>query len=249
MDELYETAAKTLPLFKQTLSEIAKKANIDIADKNKFSIAPLKNKGRASEKAESDYSKRAPGPKESWLMDIVRGKIICTNGDEIESLINSLKNCSCTAIVRLKNRCKHPNFNGYRDFLINILFELPNGSHHICELQIHIKQILDMEHKVRSHLVYEYFRTYFNGNMDAVEKRLTLLMDENVRGTESNSPEEMVDRVIKENKLSDDTLREISDFVKHMGLLDQSMKIQNALVEKSKNAKGDEKIRRSAGHF
>ena len=64
-------------------------------------------------------------------------------------------------IVRMKNRCAKPLFQGYRDFLLNLAFKLPGGSHHIAELQIHFRQIKLAGVAAKSHETYEYFRSFF----------------------------------------------------------------------------------------
>ena len=64
-------------------------------------------------------------------------------------------------IVRMKNRCAKPLFQGYRDFLLNLAFKLPGGSHHIAELQIHFRQIKLAGVATKSHETYEYFRSFF----------------------------------------------------------------------------------------
>ena len=78
-------------------------------------------------------------------------------------------------IVRVKNRFDPPLFNGYRDILMNVAVKVENVSH-LCELQVHLKAIKDSEPMHKSHLTYEFFRSYFLGNAEAVEERLKLLL-------------------------------------------------------------------------
>ena len=57
---------------------------------------------------------------------------------------------------------------------MNVAVKVENVKH-LCELQIHLMPIKDSEALHRSHTVYEYFRSFFLGNSDAVEKRLEML--------------------------------------------------------------------------
>jgi len=76
-------------------------------------------------------------------------------------------------VVRLKNRFKTPLFNGYRDALYNIVVKCGNGVTHVCEVQLHLADIV--AHKERSHVFYEYFRAYFSGS-GAEESRMKALI-------------------------------------------------------------------------
>ena len=104
----------------------------------------------------------------------------------------------------MKNRSAKALFQGYRDFLLNLAVTLPDGTVHVCELQVHYRRIkvgfaevsssrveysniyesllifayfslhaattklLGIEHK--SHETYEFFRSYFMGNMGPAAK-------------------------------------------------------------------------------
>jgi len=50
---------------------------------------------------------------------------------------------------------------------------LPDGTSMIVELQVHLAKIL--EFKAETHVYYEYFRTYFCGNVDVVAERMQVL--------------------------------------------------------------------------
>ena len=86
-----------------------------------------------------------------------------------------------------------PLFNGYQDILMNVAVKVENVSH-LCELQIHLMPIKESEALHRSHTVYEYFRSFFLGNSDAVAQRLEMLCKLPV--DEANDVEELVDRVL-----------------------------------------------------
>ena len=76
------------------------------------------------------------------------------------------------SVVRFKNRFKKPMQDGGRDMNFNIIVTLHDGTRFVCELQIHLKQILDFN--AASHIVYEFFRAFFKGS-SAVIKRSELL--------------------------------------------------------------------------
>jgi hypothetical protein len=76
-------------------------------------------------------------------------------------------------LLRFKNRFRVPTFNGYRDALMNFQVVLDDGTRMIVELQIHLKQI--MEFKKTTHVFYEYFRTYFSGDLGIVAERMAYL--------------------------------------------------------------------------
>ena len=98
-------------------------------------------------------------------------------------------------IVRTKNRFAPPLFNGYQDILMNVAVKVENVKH-LCELQIHLMPIKDSEALHRSHTVYEYFRSFFLGNSDAVEKRLDMLCKLPVDQAEDVG--ELVDHVLRD---------------------------------------------------
>ena len=202
-------------------------------------VAPLKRRERALEKASNDYDDRDPGPAVSWLFDIVRGKAVCETGDQILAVWNHLQACKADGleIARVKNRCAKPNFNGYRDFLLNLKLPILGGadgrsivSWHMCELQIHIKQITDAEKRLNSHTTYEYFRTYFFGNMDAMGKRLNLVLK--LGNMEATSLSEMVDRVLADGASDARTLDDVAALCKMMDQAAFVEKLRRAILDK-----------------
>ena len=96
----------------------------------------------------------------SWLFDIVRGQVVCETEAGIVSLYEALEANPDVDIVRVKNRFNPPLFNGYRDILMNVAVKVGSVSH-LCELQIHLKAIKDSEPMHKSHLTYEFFRSFF----------------------------------------------------------------------------------------
>ena len=92
-----------------------------------MAAAPPKARARAAAKASEDDGRREPGPPEAWLFDVVRGKAVCETGDEILAVWESIANDPNVEVVRVKNRCAAPKFNGYRDFLINLRVRVGGG--------------------------------------------------------------------------------------------------------------------------
>ena len=76
---------------------------------------------------------------------------------------------------------------------MNVAVKVENVSH-MCELQIHLMPIKESEALHQSHTVYEYFRSFFLGNSDAVAQRLEMLCKLPV--DEANDVEELVDHVL-----------------------------------------------------
>ena len=157
-----------------------------------LTVAGLKGKERAAAKASEEYKDKTE-PFVSWLFDVVRGSVLCETEDAIVRLFRAIEANPNIEIVRVKNRFNPPLFNGYRDILMNVAVKVKNVSH-LCELQIHLKAIKDSEPMHKSHLTYEFFRSFFLGNAEAVEERLNLLMALPV--DEANDVEELVDHVL-----------------------------------------------------
>jgi tetratricopeptide (TPR) repeat protein len=80
-------------------------------------------------------------------------------------------------IIRLKNRFVRPTPSGFRDLLLNIgvTVETATGSRtFICEVQIHHAAMLRYDRGNDSHSHYEFFREYFKGSNESVQKRIQL---------------------------------------------------------------------------
>ena len=50
------------------------------------------------------------------------------------------------------------------------MWQVRPGAWVVCEVQVHLAAILS--HKEESHHYYEFFRSYFCGSSDAIEKRI-----------------------------------------------------------------------------
>ena len=78
---------------------------------------------------------------------------------------------------------------------MNVAVKVENVSH-MCELQIHLMPIKESEALHQSHTVYEYFRSFFLGNSDAVAQRLEMLCKLPVDQAEDVS--ELVNHVLRD---------------------------------------------------
>jgi hypothetical protein len=167
LDALYEVAALAKVQFEEIMTAACPESGV------KLMFAPLKGRDRAGAKARDEYADKT-APCYSWLFDITRGAALCQTEDAIVQLYASLEADDRVDIVRTKNRFAPPLFNGYQDILMNVAVKVENVSH-LCELQIHLMPIKESEALHQSHTVYEYFRSFFLGNSDAVAQRLEML--------------------------------------------------------------------------
>jgi tetratricopeptide (TPR) repeat protein len=186
LDALYEVAALARVQFEEIMTAACPESGV------KLMFAPLKGRDRAGAKARDEYADKT-APCYSWLFDITRGAALCQTEDAIVQLYASLEADDRVDIVRTKNRFAPPLFNGYQDILMNVAVKVENVSH-LCELQIHLMPIKESEALHQSHTVYEYFRSFFLGNSDAVAQRLEMLCKLPV--DEANDVEELVDHVL-----------------------------------------------------
>ena len=176
LDDLYEAAAQAQPEFKRVMTGMLK--NVKGFVETDFKLAALKPRDRAYHKAKEEYSDRKPGPPECWLYDVVRGSVICKSFKQIKE-VNSWLGKHCH-IVKGKNRFAWPCFNGYHDFLYHISIPFGDGLAHICELQVHHKDLksLDVQFGLPTH--YETFRSSFAGGWreeDAIISDLEMLSE------------------------------------------------------------------------
>jgi hypothetical protein len=132
----------------------------------------LKGRKRTEEKAHDDYSERKPGPAVSWLYDIVRGSIEFSSSEQLLKCIELMKKDKSILIVKAKNRFEHPSLSGYRDLNILIQIDTSQGFKHICVVEMHHKAIKKLDKKLKSHVYYEYFRSYFAGATGSLKERL-----------------------------------------------------------------------------
>ena len=164
---VYSFAEQAREVYVDTVTAALAAADVDVGV---FTCCGLKSKQRAREKAENEYDSRF-----ERLVDVVRGMCVFTTEEELVDFFTALSNNGNIKLLRVKNRFNPPNFNGYRDLLLNI--SVPVGSENfICELQIHLQQIKESDALYKSHQAYEFFRAYFMGNADAVQKRLEMVL-------------------------------------------------------------------------
>jgi len=187
LDALYEVAALASVQFEEIMTAAC-------PDGVTLKIAPLKGRDRAGAKARDEYKDKT-APCYSWLFDITRGAALCQTEEALVGLYKALEADDRVDIVRTKNRFAPPLFNGYQDILMNVAVKVENVSH-MCELQIHLMPIKDSEALHRSHTVYEYFRSFFLGNSDAVAQRLEMLCKLPVDQAEDVG--ELVDHVLRD---------------------------------------------------
>lgn len=91
-------------------------------------------------------------------------------------MVNEIMAHPSVKVLRIKNRFRNPTPAGYRDIMMNLLIE-DGEIKHIAELQVHHKEVKNFFSSKRNgnsdaHMHYEYFREYFAGQMEAVEKRM-----------------------------------------------------------------------------
>ena len=139
--------------------------------------APLKGRARAREKINDDYHGHA-----RRLCDCVRCSVIVNTEAQLIAVAQALDDSAAAPdgvefqLVKLKNRFKEPLYNGYRDALYSIRVRIPGtDAWHVCEMQLHLAEII--AHKSATHVLYEFFRSYFAGNMEAVDKRMHVLIE------------------------------------------------------------------------
>merc|ERR1711871_783503 len=168
-----------------------------------MSIAPLKGRDRAEQKMRDDYSDIEPGPPAVWLMDIVRGKIEVDTGEQAVKIVNYLRQHA--DVVRLKNRCVPPLFTGYRDINLNVCV-----SGHVCEVQLHFAALVQADKKLQSHTAYEFFRSHFSGNVDAIKDKLGLLLQLGNRATGTQSMHSIVKSLLADKTVSSNMLGDVA---------------------------------------
>lgn len=105
-------------------------------------LAPPKGLERAQVKVDTDYDG-------DWskLLDVVRAAVAVDNWYDLEKAVGDLDEVGLPLARKPKNRFKEPLKNGYRDFLVN--YRLPSGM--VCEVQFHLKPILQAREKEKEH--------------------------------------------------------------------------------------------------
>jgi len=196
-DELEEVARAAMPGFTTLMRRVVTTTGLDpdayalhqgarlpIEGRNFFrvlTIAPLKSRKRCDEKVTNEY-----GGEYDCVLDCVRCSIVVESEQQLQTAMSFLSEGDVSllaqappadaagtfVVVRLKNRYSEPLFNGYRDALINIALAV-GKCWVVCEVQLHIAAMLAL--KADMHIYYEFFRSFFSGNTDAVERRMEAL--------------------------------------------------------------------------
>ena len=186
LDEVYLAAERARPEFAKLMNAIVVNAGVEpdapvIVDGRplgykQLESAPLKGRARAREKIEDDYRGQA-----RRLCDCVRCSVIVNSEAQLIAVAQALEDSAAAPdgvefkVVKLKNRFKEPLYNGYRDALYSIRVRVPGtDAWHVCEMQLHLAEII--AHKSATHVLYEFFRSYFAGNMEAVDERMQVLI-------------------------------------------------------------------------
>jgi tetratricopeptide (TPR) repeat protein len=178
LDDLYDAAQLTREALIKVLDDLTDEVN-GLYNES-IELPDLKPRDRAYEKAKEEYGDRRPGPPESWLYDVARASVICKSYKQMADVNKWLgKNVH---IVSSKNRFYEPVFNGYRDLLYHISIPYRGKLTHICEIQVHHKDIkaLDLQYGLPKH--YEFFRSCFAGPWRTQEQILEDLVMMNKYG-------------------------------------------------------------------
>ncbi len=93
----------------------------------------------------------------SKMRDISRATLKTPTFQQIYEAYKALQQEAWVEIVQVKNKYLTPNFMGYRDINMNLRVTLSDGSRHICELQMHLEQVLEIKNTV-NHRCYEEVR-------------------------------------------------------------------------------------------
>jgi len=202
LEDVFRAARAVKPWFTAMMTEIVEEAGLKPDEEvlykghrllldddmyfTRLTMASLKSEERAKEKVNFEYDNDF-----SRLVDLVRCSVVLDTEEQFLAVVERLQRDDVSQryqVVRLKNRFKSPLFNGYKDVLYSIRVRIgETNTWHVCEVQLHLAALL--KHKKASHIYYCYFRTYFAGNVDAVEKQMALL--EHIAGTsesEEHSP-------------------------------------------------------------
>jgi len=170
LGEVYEAAYQIKQTLRDLLDKMVDKVKgIDYTDAK---IAELKPRDRANEKAREEYLTRSPGPPESWLYDILRASVICHNMKQMEAVNKFLSKRA--HIVQAKNRFANPAYSGYRDLLYHVQLEWlhKDDVSFVAEIQVHHKDVLNLENLFGLQNHYRYFRPCFAGPARSVVETL-----------------------------------------------------------------------------
>lgn len=163
LGEVYEAAYQIKQSLRDLLDKVVDKVKgLDYVDAQ---IVELKPRDRANDKAREEYLFRSPGPAETWIYDILRSSVMCKTMKQVESVNKFLMKKA--HIVQVKNRFRRPAYSGYRDILYHVLLDWPykEGVQFIAEIQVHHKDVLNLEKMFGLPNHYNYFRPIFAGPM------------------------------------------------------------------------------------
>jgi len=170
LGEVYEAAYQIKQALRDLLDQMVDKVKgLDYVDAQ---IVELKPRDRANDKAREEYLFRSPGPAETWIYDILRSTVICKTMKQVESVAKFLGKKA--HIVQVKNRFRRPAFSGYRDILYHVLLDWPykEGVQFIAEIQVHHKDVLNLEKMFGLPNHYKFFRPIFCGPMRSTVETL-----------------------------------------------------------------------------
>mmetsp|Transcript_25035 Transcript_25035/g.69054 ORF Transcript_25035/g.69054 Transcript_25035/m.69054 type:complete len:665 (+) Transcript_25035:199-2193(+) len=161
LGEVYEAAYQIKQSLRDLLDAMVDKVKgLDYVDAK---IVELKPRDAANDKAREEYLTRTPGPPESWIYDILRASVTCKTIKQMESVNKFLKKKA--HIVQAKNRFAAPAFSGYRDLLYHVLLDWPykENVQFVAEIQVHHKDVLNLQKMFGLLNHYKYFRPIFAG--------------------------------------------------------------------------------------
>ena len=170
LGEVYEAAYQIKQGLRDLLDKMVDKVKgLDYVDAK---IVELKPRDRANEKAREEYLIRNPGPPESWLYDILRASVTCQTKKQMIQVNKFLSKKA--HIVQVKNRFASPAYSGYRDILYHILLDwhYKENVQFVAEIQVHHKDVLNLEKMFGLQNHYKYFRTCFAGPERSVEETM-----------------------------------------------------------------------------
>ena len=170
LGEVYEAAYQIKQSLRDLLDKIVDKVKgLDYVDAR---IAELKPRDRANEKAREEYLLRQPGPPETWLFDVLRASISCKTIKQMESVNKYLGKKA--HIVQAKNRFAQPAYSGYRDLLYHVYldWQYKEGVFFVAEIQVHHKEVANLEKMFGLMNHYNYFRSCFAGPSRSVVETL-----------------------------------------------------------------------------
>jgi len=161
LGEVYEAAYQIKQSLRDLLDSMVDKVKgLDYVDAK---IVELKPRDAANDKAREEYLTRTPGPPETWIYDILRASVTCKTIKQMESVNKFLTKKA--HIVQAKNRFVTPAFSGYRDLLYHVLLKWPykENVQFVAEIQVHHKDVLNLEKMFGLNNHYKYFRPIFAG--------------------------------------------------------------------------------------